>query len=338
MSVKNLKDARKRAFSDSGWLDNTSYQYANGVCRLGGPRPYRCTIGNAFIKSGFQVAWVVLTLVLTCCLCIFPVFPAHGGTLKGKIEASKEFTDFVAKNAEKAYKEKEDYYWLVENGVLPILPPSLDWSAEILIALMKPSGTVGTGGIENVVISGAVLKPSVILVKPKTTVKFKNEDPFLHSIFSPDLGQTFAPEILPSRQTRQVQFLNPGIYRIQCKMTPHLQGYVIVDPEVLKTTSPGGDATFIFENIAPGKYKIKIFYKDCEIGSREIEIVDEKPVEVEMKLTAPKKVGGEKDTEKKKGDKAEKKKSGGKKEKGLEGDSAGDKASKGDKKKKTRGK
>lgn len=213
--------------------------------------------------------------------------PVEGGGIEGKIKAGEDFQEHFKNEVESRNEEREDYYWMVENGVLPVLPPSVDWSADILVALMKKEARPSTGGIESVTIKSALFNPSVIVVKPKTTIKFKNEDPFVHSIYSPDLGQTFAPEILPSRQLRQVQFLNPGIYSISCKMTPHLEGYVIVDPKVAATTSPADDATFTFEEVEPGSYTVSIYYKREVVGRQEVEVVEEDTVELEIEIGKP---------------------------------------------------
>jgi plastocyanin len=265
-------------------------------------------------------------------LTVFSIFfivsiPCFGGTIKGKIESTKEFSDFLEKSMETVLVEKEDYYWLVENGVLPIQPPKINMASELTVALMKPTGTAGTGGIENVIIKGAAMQPGVLLVTPKTTVKFKNEDPFVHSIYSPDLGHSFDPEILPSRQLRQVQFLNPGIYSIQCEMTPHLKGYIIVDPRVVTVTQPGADATFLFENLPPGKYVIKIYFEKFEVGSLDIEIVDDKPVEAQIKLSVPKEPAEDEKKKEKEGEADVKSKEGKEKGKGkVEEKEKGEKA------------
>ncbi len=263
----------------------------------------------------FTAAWIGALALFSTFLAVSD--PCSAGSIKGKIESTKEFSEFLEKSMENVLIEKEDYYWLVENGVLPIQSPKINMTSEVIVALMKPSGTAGSGGIENVIIKGATMQPGVLLITPKTTVKFKNEDPFVHSLFSPDLGHAFDPEILPSRQLRQVQFLNPGIYAIQCKMTPHLKGYIIVDPKVIAVTQPGADSSFTFENLPLGKYIIKIFFKNYEVGSQEVEIIDEKPLETQIKLAVPKAPAGEAKEKKPEGkadEKAKEEKGKGKKE------------------------
>lgn len=257
------------------------------------------------IPVNLTAAWMGVLVLFSILTAISD--PCSAGTIKGKIESTKEFSEFLEKSMENVLIEKEDYYWLVENGVLPIQSPKINMTSEVIVALMKPSGTAGSGGIENVIIKGATMQPGVLLITPKTTVKFKNEDPFVHSLYSPDLGHAFDPEILPSRQLRQVQFLNPGIYAIQCKMTPHLKGYIIVDPKVIAVTQPGADASFTFENLPLGKYIIKVFFKNYEVGVQEVEIIDEKPLETQIKLAVPKAPAGkakEKKTEGKADEKA----------------------------------
>jgi plastocyanin len=256
---------------------------------------------------------------------------AVAGSVKGKVEATKEFSEYLDKNLSEFLKEKEDYYWLIENGVLPIQPPSLDWTSEILVAVMNPASAPSTGGIETVDIKGAAMKPGVIVISPKTTVKFKNEDPFIHSLYSPELGHSFDPEILTSRQLRQVQFLNPGVYTIRCKMTPHLEGIVIVDPMVMTYKTLAADLTFLIENLPPGKYQLKVYYKSQEIGGQDVEIVDEKPVEVLIKLSPPEKAETAGKPKEGAGAKPEEKKEG-KEDKEGAGEEEGGKNAKGKKK------
>ncbi len=228
-------------------------------------------------------------------LLILSIFTSVGsaGGLKGKLKNSKEFTAFFKEHVAVSSEGKGNYYWLIENAVLPILPPVPDWTRDFVVALMKKGNKPNFDKIQTVLISGAMLTPSTIIVPPKTTIKFKNEDPFVHSLYSHELGMAFAPEILPSRQLRQVQFINPGVYVVRCKMTPHLTGYVIVDSDAVEMMIPAADGTFANPAIAPGKYQLKVYFEGQVVGSKDIEIADEKTtLEVEIEIIAPEKVGG----------------------------------------------
>jgi len=236
-------------------------------------------------------AALYLSFLLPAFLAVLlPALDAQAGPLKGKFKTTKDFSDFFQKSMEATAEDKGDYYWLVENAVLPIQPPAVDWARELVVAIMKKGNPPGFDKIQNVIISGATFSPSTIIVPPKTTIKFKNEDPFVHSLYSLDLGTSFTPEILPSRQLRQIQFLNPGTYLVRCKMTPHLEGYVIVDPDVVDMIIPAADGTFTYENLAPGKYQLKLYYKGQLVGVKGIEILDEKAVEVEVEIVSPAKL------------------------------------------------
>ncbi|MFH1436308.1 MAG: cupredoxin domain-containing protein [Pseudomonadota bacterium] len=251
-------------------------------------------------ERGRRGSAIYILLIMLTVLLAVPE-PGGAGTIKGKLGATEEFKEYFRDVVDESLNNTDDYYWMIENGVLPILPPSIDWSSNVVVALTNTSGSPSANRLYNVTIIGAAFNPYVIIVPPKSTVKFKNEDPFVHNLYSPDLGQNFAPEILPSRQLRQVQFRNAGTYNIHCKMTPHLVGYIIVDPGVVTTVSPAKDATFLVEGIEPGKYQLKVYYKDKVVGERDVEIVDDKPVEVEVQVAPPeeekKEEGGEKKEE-----------------------------------------
>ena len=267
--------------------------------------------------------------ILLIMVTVFLATPelCRAGTIKGKLGATKEFKEYFEEVVDASLHNSEDYYWMIENGVLPILPPSIDWSSNVVVALTNTSGSPSANRLYNVTIIGVAFNPYVLIVPPKSTVKFKNEDPFVHNLYSPDLGQNFTPEILPSRQLRQVQFRNAGTYDIHCKMTPHLEGFVIVDPGVVTTVSPAKDATFTFEGIEPGKYQLKIYYKGKVVGRQDVEIVDDKPVEVEVKVEPPKeekKEEGEKKEDKASQESKEEKEKGKKEKSAKESDKKGE--------------
>ena len=237
---------------------------------------------------------------------LLPAMSLAGG-LKGKVTTSKEFMEAFIEGADGSGQQKVDFYWQVENGVLPIMPPPLDIDERVGIALFRKDGKVASGFLpEHPEIHGASIVPRTIVAPPKTTLKFHNTDPFVHELYSEDLGKLFEPELQSTQQTRQVQFNNPGLYVIQCAMTPHLEGYVVIVPGVVAFANPADDGSFLFEDLEPGDYVVKFYFDGQEIASQEATVVESEKekdyAEVEVELPAPPESGsGDAQTDEKAG-------------------------------------
>jgi len=214
--------------------------------------------------------------------------PLAAGSVKGKVTITKEFEKYYDEQAQKGIEGDTgtDYYWLIENGILPIKPAALDPS-RLVIAVMKTGGSPPPSGIFTVSLGGAMSSPNPVIVPPKSTVKFVNNDPFVHSLFCAEMGQVFAPEITPSRQTRQIPFFNEGVYDVGCKITPHLHAWVIVTPLVVQTAAAQKDGSFAVEGLPAGTYDLKVYHGEKVLGSRKIEVTDAAPAELEVPIYPP---------------------------------------------------
>jgi hypothetical protein len=235
-------------------------------------------------------------LFVTGCvlLGLFFSYPlvADAGGVKGKITPSKEFGEQFKKNEASTGTAKVDFYWQVENGVLPIMPPVMEMNQRVGVALFRKDGKSDPGFLPvHPDVIGAELMPATVVAPPRTTLKFHNTDPFVHELYSKDLGKLFAPELQSSQQTRQVQFSNEGVYEIGCKMTPHLKGYVVIVKGVVAFRNPGEDGTFLFEDIAPGDYVLRVYFDGQAVSKVNVTVEDSDKerdyADVEVKLSPP---------------------------------------------------
>jgi len=237
-----------------------------------------------------------IRLMSACCILVLarlamPV-DAWAGGIKGKVVADAKFQQYFTENESSGGAQKVDFYWEVENGVLPVTPPALVMSNRIGVALLRKDGATQPGFLPvHPEINGAMLVPGVVVAPPGATLKFHNADPFVHELYSDDLGKLFPPELQSSQQTRQVQFPNPGVYEVRCSMAPHLKGYIVILPGVVAFKNPADDGSFLFEGIAPGDYIVKIYFDGKEVGSQAVTVVDSDKEKdfavVEVKIAPP---------------------------------------------------
>ena len=62
-----------------------------------------------------------------------------------------------------------------------------------------------------------------LTVKAGDTVKFTNEDPFFHNVFSLSDLKTFDLGSYPKGQSKSVTFEKPGTYPIECAIHPNMK-------------------------------------------------------------------------------------------------------------------
>ena len=69
----------------------------------------------------------------------------------------------------------------------------------------------------------------VVTIKTGDSVKFTNEDPFFHNVFSLSDLKTFDLGSYPKGESKSVKFEKAGTYDIECAIHPNMQMKVKVE-------------------------------------------------------------------------------------------------------------
>jgi plastocyanin len=93
--------------------------------------------------------------------------------------------------------------------------------------------------------------PHITLVVPGTVVRFLNNDPEPHNVYSPEGRYNLGT--WPTGETRDHRFDEPGIYTQLCNIHPDMLAYVVVLPTPF-TAVTGEDGTFEITGVPPGDY------------------------------------------------------------------------------------
>jgi hypothetical protein len=123
-------------------------------------------------------------------------------------------------------------------------------------------------------------------------VRFRNEDPFVYQLVcTKNAAMAGATPLLPGRGV-EFPFDEPGVYEITDRRMPHLVGHVVVVGTRLvanPTPAEGGakGASFSFEEVQPGNYKVKVFHAGEWVAERAVEVPEEdSEVAVTIRLPA----------------------------------------------------
>ena len=123
--------------------------------------------------------------------------------------------------------------------------------------------------VVEIVQRGGVFTPGAVVVRTGTTVRFPNQDPFFHNIFSYadprfDLGR------YPEGESREVLFDAPGIVRVYCEIHEFMRAVVLVTDHSFHDVV-AEDATFRMDGVPPGEYTLAAYHPD--LGSLEEPVV-----------------------------------------------------------------
>jgi plastocyanin len=102
-------------------------------------------------------------------------------------------------------------------------------------------------------------KPKIIVVPVGSGVRFPNEDPFYHSIYSTDKANGFDLGYYDTGPGKTVTFTHPGIVRLRCHIHSFMHGAVVV------AGGPYGlvkDGRFEIDGLLPGRYTIHFVTED----------------------------------------------------------------------------
>jgi plastocyanin len=174
----------------------------------------------------------------------------------------------VVKLPDEARPAEISGYWRVENGLLPVLPPS-DRS-EVMVVLEPAAAQKADPPTVAVELHGLRMDPRLLAVPVGATVQFKNSDRVPHTLYVERGAAMMPPEPTPSGQTRAQKFLAPGEYLVRDEEYPHLQGVVLA---VNSPYAAATDGTGAFKLDAPdGKYTARVWWRGAWVLTQPVSV------------------------------------------------------------------
>ncbi len=256
-----------------------------------------------------MLRYVALLCLVTASLS---AFPAMATKVNGKIVVTKELRESLAEKETKARDPKTSGYWNEPNGVRQVEPPRVDPSSDLGVVIFKEGAPApGADEVSTVNVRSGSLEKNVVVIRPNSTIKFINVDPYDHELYSPGLD-TFPPEKRSRKEFRPIDFKAAGEFEVKCKLLTHFRGWIVVTPATM-VVEVAKNGTFSLEDMQPGKYTIKVFHNGGWLHEQAFEVEEKaKELQVEVKLDKPGGTPPTKPSEKKDGEKPGKAKKKGK--------------------------
>jgi plastocyanin len=101
--------------------------------------------------------------------------------------------------------------------------------------------------------------PHVLIVALGTSVRFPNDDPFLHHVYSFSEAKRFELDLYSREKEPVIVFDTPGVVALGCNIHDEMRGYIFVTPAAHFGVS-GPDGAVNFAGLAPGSYTLEVWH------------------------------------------------------------------------------
>jgi plastocyanin len=128
--------------------------------------------------------------------------------------------------------------------------------------------------------------PHVLAVSAGATVKFLNDDPTAHNVFSPD-NEKFNLGTWPKGQTKEYAFSKctkfPCVYTLLCRVHPEMEGYVVVlDTAYFAVTAKDGH--YEIAGVPAGAHTLAVWHAKAKAPAKPVTVEADKSVTVDFVL------------------------------------------------------
>ncbi len=123
----------------------------------------------------------------------------------------------------------------------------------------------------DVITEGKDFRPRVTVVPVGSTVRFPNNDPFNHNVFSLSDEGAFDLGLYGRGEAKSTKFTRPAVIRVYCNIHANMAAFVVVRDNAL-FTQPGGDGSFTLPAVPPGKYLLHVWHERAAEVSQPVEV------------------------------------------------------------------
>jgi hypothetical protein len=126
----------------------------------------------------------------------------------------------------------------------------------------------------------------VLPVIAGATVRFLNDDPTAHNVFSPD-NEKFNLGTWPQGQTKEYTFSKctkfPSVYTLLCRVHPEMEGFIVVLQNPFFAVT-GKDGRYTIEGVPAGSYTLAVWHAKAKAPSKPVTVASDKPAIVDFVL------------------------------------------------------
>jgi plastocyanin len=113
--------------------------------------------------------------------------------------------------------------------------------------------------------------PRVLVVPRGSRVRFPNQDPILHNVFSVSAPNQFDLGLYRQGPGKEKKFESPGLVRIYCNIHHDMVSYVLV-LDTPYHVAPNANGEFVLTGLPRGKGKLTVWHEQTEPWTVDVEL------------------------------------------------------------------
>jgi plastocyanin len=179
-----------------------------------------------------------LALALACTLGALSALPGHAEDLRGTVQ-------LLAKGGKGPARESEVSQAVVYFEPAGGAPPRRSEAPFEMVTRQKQ------------------FQPRVMVVPRGARVRFPNQDPILHNVFSVSPGNAFDLGLYREGPGKEQKLERPGLVRIFCNVHHSMVAYLLV-LDTPYYTQPGPDGKFTLTGLPKGPGRLTVWHEQAE--------------------------------------------------------------------------
>ncbi len=128
--------------------------------------------------------------------------------------------------------------------------------------------------------------PQVLVVPVGSTVRFPNQDPILHNVFSVSGKNSFDLGLVGAGQGKSATFRESGVVRVFCNVHHAMYSHVVVVATPYFAV-PDSGGRFVLEGVPAGRGKLRYWHERGEIGEYPVNVPHGGELAVSVAITQP---------------------------------------------------
>ena len=128
--------------------------------------------------------------------------------------------------------------------------------------------------------------PRVLAVPRGGRVRFPNEDPILHNVFSVSPDNLFDLGLVKKGPGKDRAFDKPGVVRVFCNVHHSMVGYLLV-LDTPYFVAPAADGSFVLTGLPRGAGKLTVWHEQTEPWTASVSVPAAGPLAARLEITRP---------------------------------------------------
>jgi plastocyanin len=125
--------------------------------------------------------------------------------------------------------------------------------------------------VSTIAMRGKEFLPRTAVVRRGGQVRFPNQDPFSHNVFSNTDPGSFDLGLYRRGATRSASFAQSGVYEVFCNIHAKMVSYVVAVP-TRHVTLAAADGSFSFDDVPVGTYRVHAWHERSGMAAQALDV------------------------------------------------------------------